>query len=77
MPLVWIGAVLVLLKFFEVGPFAQVAWYWILVPLGLALLFFEVIEPMFGLDKKKTHDEIEKAKQERLKKQLERDMRRR
>jgi small Trp-rich protein len=77
MPMVWIGGLLVLLKYFEVGPFATVSWWWILVPLLLAFIFFEVIEPMFGLDKKKTHDQLEAAKQERLKKQLDRDRARR
>ncbi|HET7773288.1 MAG TPA: TIGR04438 family Trp-rich protein [Burkholderiaceae bacterium] len=76
MPLVWIGLVLVLLKFFEVGPFATVGWLWILVPLGVAFVFFEIIEPMFGLDKKKAHDELAKAKERRVKEQLERDRKR-
>jgi small Trp-rich protein len=77
MPLVWIGALLVLLKYLEFGPFADVSWWWILLPLGLAFLFFEVIEPMFGLDKKKAHDQLDQAKQQRLKKQLDRDRARR
>jgi len=70
MPLVWIGSLLLLLKFFEIGPFVDVSWWWIIVPLVLAFIFFEVIEPLFGLDKKKAHDELEKAKQRRVKQQL-------
>jgi small Trp-rich protein len=70
MPLVWIGVLLLLLKFFEIGPFVDVSWWWIIVPLVLAFIFFEVIEPLFGLDKKKAHDELEKAKQRRVKQQL-------
>jgi small Trp-rich protein len=77
MPLVWIGGLLVLLKFFEIGPFANVSWIWILVPLGIAFVFFEVLEPMFGLDKKKAHDELQKAKERRVKQQLDRDKHRR
>ena len=73
MPLVWIGGLLVLLKYFELGPFANVAWYWILTPLILAFIFFEVLEPLLGLDKKKAHDELQKAKDRRVKRQLERD----
>jgi small Trp-rich protein len=73
MPLVWIGGLLVLLKYFEIGPFANVSWWWILLPLGLAFLFFEIIEPMFGLDKKKAHDELAKNKERRVKEQLNRD----
>jgi len=70
MPLVWIGGLLLLLKFFEIGPFVDVSWWWIIVPLVLAFIFFEVIEPLFGLDKKKAHDELEKAKKRRVKQQL-------
>lgn len=70
MPLVWIGSLLLLLKFFEIGPFVDVSWWWIIVPLVLAFIFFEVIEPLFGLDKKKAHDELEKAKKRRVKQQL-------
>jgi small Trp-rich protein len=77
MPMVWIGGLLVLLKYLEIGPFAAVSWWWILAPLILAFIFFEVIEPMFGLDKKKAHDQLEQAKQQRLRKQLERDRARR
>jgi small Trp-rich protein len=77
MPMVWIGGLLVLLKYLEIGPFANVSWWWILAPLILAFIFFEVIEPTFGLDKKKAHDQLEQAKQQRLKQQLERDKHRR
>jgi small Trp-rich protein len=77
MPLVWIGGLLVLLKYFEIGPFANVSWWWILVPLILAFIFFEVLEPMFGLDKKKAHDELQKSKERRVKQQLDRDKHRR
>jgi small Trp-rich protein len=77
MPLVWIGGLLVLLKYFEIGPFANVSWWWILVPLILAFIFFEVLEPMFGLDKKKAHDELQKSKERRVKQQLDRDKNRR
>ena len=66
-----IGVLLLLMKWFEFGPVAHWAWWWILLPFGVALLWFEVVEPFFGLDKKKAHDDIEKVKQERIKKGLE------
>lgn len=67
-----IGVVLLLMKCFEVGPVGHWSWWIVLIPFGIALLWFEVIEPYFGLDKKKAHDEIEKVREERIKKQLER-----
>ncbi len=70
MYLVWMGAVLIALKWFEVRMFADLSWWWILAPLALAFVFFEVLEPMFGWDKKKAHTENDKFKANRLKKQL-------
>ena len=70
--MVWIGTVLVALKFFEVRWFTDISWGWILVPLAVAFVYFEVLEPMFGWDKKKEHDENDKYRAERLKKQLKR-----
>ena len=67
-----IGVVLLLMKCFEVGPVGHWSWWIVLVPFGVALLWFEVIEPYFGLDKKKAHDDIEKVREERIRKQLER-----
>ncbi len=72
-----IGVVLLLMKWFEFGPVALWSWWIVLLPFGLALLWFEVVEPFFGLDKKKAHDDIEKVKQERIKKSLEANLPRR
>ncbi len=69
---VWIGATLVALKFFEVRWFVDISWWWILAPLAIAFVFFEVLEPMFGWDKKKVRDENDRYKAARLKKQLKR-----
>ena len=63
-----IGVLFLMLKWFEVGPVATWSWWLVLLPFGLALLWFEVVEPFFGLDKKKAHDELEKVKQERIRK---------
>ena len=73
MYLIIIGVLLMLLKWAEIGFFAKLSWWWVLLPLGLAILWFEVIEPMFGFDKKRGHDEYEAIKQERLRKQLEKN----
>jgi len=65
-----IGIVLLLMKYFEVGPVATWSWFIVLAPFGLAILWWEAIVPLLGLDKKKGHNDLEEAKKERLKKQL-------
>ena len=50
----------------------QVSWWWVAAPFGLAFLWFEFIERRFGLDKKKAFDELQRAKQKRIKDALER-----
>ena len=72
-----IGIVLLLMKFLEFGPVATWSWWVVLVPFGIALLWFEVIEPFFGLDKKKAHNDLEKIKQDRIRKGVERTPHRR
>jgi small Trp-rich protein len=52
MPLLWIGLLLVLLRWFEIGPFATLSWWWVLAPLGAAALWFEGLEKFFGLDRR-------------------------
>ena len=66
-----IGVILLLMKFLEFGPVATWSWWIVLLPFGIALAWFEVVEPFFGLDKKKAHDDLEKVKQERIKKGME------
>ena len=65
-----VGVLLVLMKWFEVGPVGQWSWWIVLIPFALALLWFEVVEPFFGLDKRKAHDDLDKIKEERNKKTL-------
>jgi small Trp-rich protein len=66
MYLVWIGVIAVILKYFEVGPFATISWLWVLAPLGLAFAWFEIFEPMFGRNKRKDIGEIERERQARV-----------
>jgi small Trp-rich protein len=63
--LVWVGVVLMALHFAGIGWFATLDYWWML-PFGLALVWFELIERPFGLDKKKGHDELERAKRKRI-----------
>lgn len=64
MPLLWIGVLLVLLRWFEVGPFATLSWWWVLAPLGLAILWFEGLERIFGFDRR----QVEQVEYERRRK---------
>lgn len=45
--MVWIGALLVALKWFEVDPIASLSWLWVLTPLGIAFVWFEIFERLF------------------------------
>jgi small Trp-rich protein len=69
----YIGLVLLVSKLLDFGPLADLSWWWVVLPFGLALIWWEVFERRLGLDKKKAFDELEKAKQERIARALERD----
>ena len=70
--LLGIGLLLLLMKWTDFGPVGSWSWIWVVSPFILALIWFELFEPMLGLDKKKAHDDIEKIKEERVRKALER-----
>lgn len=59
---------LTVLKYFEVGPLANLSWWWIGGLFAVAFIWFEFVERMLGLDKRKAHEQLEKARQERVKK---------
>ena len=65
-----VGVVLLLLKWMEVG-FDRAL---VVVDRARAVrpraAVFEVVEPYFGLDRKKAHNDLEKVKQERIRKGL-------
>lgn len=66
MPLIIVIVLLSLLRYFEVGPFATLSWWWIIGLLMIAFIWFEFIEHMLGLDKRRTHEQLEKARKERV-----------
>lgn len=68
MPLIIIIALLTALRYFEVGPFASISWWWIIGLMGVAFVWFEFIERMLGLDKRAAHDKLDKAREDRIKK---------
>jgi small Trp-rich protein len=71
--LFYVGLVLLVSKLLDFGPLADLSWWWVLLPFVAALVWWEFIERRLGLDKKKAFDELEKAKQERISRALERD----
>lgn len=69
--LLWAGVVLLLLWYFDIGYFGEMSGWWVALVFGLAFVWFEVFEKRLGLDKKKAFDELDKAKKERIKRQME------
>lgn len=55
------------LRYFEIGPFAELSWWWITGLMVIAFIWFEFIERIFGLDKRKAHEQLEKARDHRVK----------
>ena len=54
------------LRFLEIGPFAGLSWWWIGALFLVAFLWFEYIEKMLGLDKRKAHNEDARRRKERV-----------
>ena len=71
MPLIIVIVLLSLLKYFEVGPFTNMSWWWVGGLIAVAFIWFEFIERMLGLDKRRAHEQLEKAREERVKKAFE------
>jgi small Trp-rich protein len=68
MPLIIVIVLLTILKYFEIGPFGGMSWWWIVGLVAAAFIWFEFIERMLGLDKRKAHEQMEKARQDRINK---------
>ena len=66
MPLIIIIAALVGLRYFEVWKFANMSWWWVIGAMAFAFIWFEFIEKMLGLDKKKAHNVDEQRRKARV-----------
>lgn len=66
MLLIILIAALSVLRFLEIGPFADLSWWWIGALFVLAFLWFEYIEKMLGLDKRRAHDESDQSRRKRV-----------
>jgi small Trp-rich protein len=67
MPLILLIVALIGLRYFEVWRFAELSWWWIVALMVFSFVWFEFIEKMLGLDKKKEHDVHNKRRKERIK----------
>ena len=67
MPMIIIIAALCALRYFEVWRFAELSWWWIVGLMVFAFVYFEFLEPMLGLDKRKAHNEDERRRKARVK----------
>lgn len=67
MPLILLIVALVGLRYFEVWRFAGLSWWWIVALMVFAFIWFEFIEKILGLDKKKEHDVDTQRREERVK----------
>ena len=67
MPLIILIALLVGLRYFEVWRFAEISWWYIVGLMLFAFIWFEFIEKMLGLDKKKEHNVDEERRKRRIK----------
>jgi len=52
MPLAVIAAIVFLMKVLDIDPVARWSWFWVLTPFFLLMLWWNVITPMIGWDKK-------------------------
>ena len=75
--MIWIYGVcflLAIVKWADIGYLQNLSWGWVLLPLVVAILWFEVFERLFGMDRARTlkDAQFERAKKERIAKQLQR-----
>ncbi len=71
MPLIIIIVLLVVMKLTEFGPLGTISWWWISGVMAIAFIWFEFIERLLGLDKKRAHEAMEKSRLDRVKKTFE------
>ncbi len=67
MPIIILFVTLGVLKYFEIWKFAEMSWWWVIGLMAIAFIWFEYVEKIFGLDKKKTHDLDAKRRADRIK----------
>ena len=66
MPLIIAIVLLSILRYFEIGPVADLSWWWIIGLFLVTFVWFEFGERIFGLDKRNADEQLEKARKERV-----------
>jgi len=66
MPLILLIAALIGLRYFEIWKFADLSWWWIVALMVFAFIWFEFIEKILGLDKRKEHNVDEQRRKDRI-----------
>lgn len=64
MPFVILGVILLLLKFLDIDPVARWSWLWVLAPFAVAFIWWEVIAPMIGWDKRQAAKKMKEEQEE-------------
>ncbi|MFZ6743255.1 TIGR04438 family Trp-rich protein [Undibacterium sp. JH2W] len=65
------------LKVADIWIFASISWWWIVGAACAAFVWFEILERMLGLDKRKDHAHFEKIQKARVKRAFEKKNNRR
>ncbi|MEQ1518060.1 MAG: TIGR04438 family Trp-rich protein [Usitatibacteraceae bacterium] len=60
MPLAIVFVILFLLKILDIPPVGNWKWYWVLLPFALLMLWWNVITPMIGWDKRQAEKKMAK-----------------
>ncbi|QRX81135.1 TIGR04438 family Trp-rich protein [Glaciimonas sp. PAMC28666] len=66
MLLIIVIVVLVALKYFAIGPFADISWWWAAGLMAIAFVWFEFVERIIGFDKRRAHDQMDKVRKDRV-----------
>jgi len=70
MPFVAIGVLLIVAKLAGLAPFDQLSWWWVALPFGLAVLWWEFADAS-GWTRRRVMDKMEAKKVERRERALE------
>ncbi len=64
MPLAIIFVIILLLKILDISPVGGWSWIWVLTPFALLVLWWNVITPMIGWDRKMAEKKMAKDMKE-------------
>lgn len=76
MPFIITIVALVALKYFEVRFFTTLSWWWVAGVAAAAFLWFEFFERLLGLDKRRAFEQLDKAREDRVKEMFRKNGRR-